>query len=72
MRQFGLTQGRELAGIGINLNFAPVVDLNYEVKNPNDRFTRISQRAIPATPRLFPRWPPGTVPPWRSQEFVAP
>ncbi len=52
VRKFGLTQGRELASIGVNLNFAPVVDLNYEVKNPNDRYTRISQRAISRDPAI--------------------
>lgn len=52
VRQFGLTQGRELASIGVNLNFAPVVDLNHEVKNPNDRYTRISQRAISSDPAV--------------------
>jgi beta-N-acetylhexosaminidase len=52
VRQFGLTQGRELAGIGVNLNFAPVVDLNHGVKNPNDRFTHISQRAISRDPAV--------------------
>lgn len=52
VRQFGLTQARELASLGVNLNFAPVVDLNHEVKNPNDRFTRISQRAISRDPAI--------------------
>jgi beta-N-acetylhexosaminidase len=52
VRQFGLTQGRELASVGVNLNFAPVVDLNHEVKNPNDRYTRISQRAISHDPAV--------------------
>jgi len=52
VRQFATTQGRELAEIGVNLNFAPVVDLNYGVHNPNDRFTRISQRAISGDPAV--------------------
>ena len=50
VREFAITQGRELAGIGVNLNFAPVVDVNHQVMNPNDRFTRISERAISDDP----------------------
>jgi|SRR5712691_1209769 len=47
---YGLTQGRALASIGINLNFAPVVDLNKHLVNPNDRYTRIRDRAIASVP----------------------
>jgi beta-N-acetylhexosaminidase len=46
VRQFALDMGRDLAGLGFNLNFAPVVDLNHSMFNPNDRYTRIYQRAI--------------------------
>jgi beta-N-acetylhexosaminidase len=49
---YGLAQGRALAGLGINLNFAPVVDLNKNVVNPNDRYTRIRERAISADPAV--------------------
>jgi beta-N-acetylhexosaminidase len=52
VRQFGATQGRELAELGVNLNFAPVVDLNHQVVNPNDRYTRIFQRAISSDPAV--------------------
>ncbi|MGO9572384.1 MAG: glycoside hydrolase family 3 N-terminal domain-containing protein, partial [Desulfomonilaceae bacterium] len=52
VRQFGATQGRELAEVGVNLNFAPVVDLNHQVVNPNDRYTRIFQRAISSDPAV--------------------
>jgi beta-N-acetylhexosaminidase len=52
VRQFARTQGRELAALGINLNFSPVVDLNHEVKNPRDRYTRISKRAISSDPTV--------------------
>ena len=41
VREFARKQGLELAGVGVNLNFAPVVDLNYKLINPNDRYTRI-------------------------------
>jgi beta-N-acetylhexosaminidase len=47
---YGLAQGRALASLGINLNFAPVVDLNKNVVNPNDRYTRIWERAISGDP----------------------
>jgi beta-N-acetylhexosaminidase len=49
---YGATQGRALAGAGINLNFAPVVDLNKNLVNPNDRHTRIRDRAISDDPAV--------------------
>ncbi len=52
VRQYAATQGRELAELGINLNFAPVVDVNHEIRNPNDRFTRIFLRAISSDPAV--------------------
>jgi len=52
VRQFAAKQGRALASLGINLNFAPVVDLDHGVVNPNDRFSRISERAISADPHV--------------------
>ena len=36
----------------MNLNFAPVVDLNHGVVNPEDRLSRISSRAISADPAV--------------------
>lgn len=50
VREFARAQATELWEIGINLNFAPVVDVNHQLINPNDRFTRISQRAISSDP----------------------
>jgi beta-N-acetylhexosaminidase len=52
VRLFAGTQGRELADLGVNLNFAPVVDINHQVMNPNDRFTRIFERAISRDPAV--------------------
>ena len=49
---YGLAQGRALASLGVNLNFAPVVDLNKNLVNPNDRYTRIRDRAIAADPAI--------------------
>jgi beta-N-acetylhexosaminidase len=43
---YGRTHGSELAEVGVNLNFAPVVDLNKGIINPNDKFSQIYQRAI--------------------------
>ena len=52
VREFARTQGRELANIGVNVNFAPVVDLNYKLINPNDWYTRIFERAISDDPAV--------------------
>src|SRR5436305_12332368 len=46
--QYAARQGRELASMGVNLNFAPVVDLNLGIVNPEDRLSRIASRAISA------------------------
>jgi beta-N-acetylhexosaminidase len=52
VRQSAREQGRALADLGVNLNFAPVVDLDRSLVNPNDRFTRIHQRAISNDPAI--------------------
>jgi beta-N-acetylhexosaminidase len=52
VRQFARDMGRDLAGLRFNVNFAPVVDLNHSVVNPNDRYTRIYQRAISNDPQV--------------------
>ena len=46
VQAYGTTHGRELAAVGINLNFAPVVDLNKGVVSVKDRLSLIYQRAI--------------------------
>jgi beta-N-acetylhexosaminidase len=49
--QYGRQHGRELAGLGINLNFAPVLDLRpAEVHARFDFNTLIGQRAISVDP----------------------
>jgi beta-N-acetylhexosaminidase len=48
--QYAARQGRELASMGVNLNFAPVVDLNHGIVNPDDRLSRIASRAISDDP----------------------
>jgi beta-N-acetylhexosaminidase len=52
IRQYAARQGRELASLGVNLNFAPVVDLNHGIDNPEDRLTRIASRAISSDPAV--------------------
>jgi beta-N-acetylhexosaminidase len=52
VRDYAATQGEGLASLGINLNFAPVVDLDFQVNDPNDRYTRISDRAISRDPQI--------------------
>lgn len=47
---YSRTQAKELAQVGVNLNFAPVVDLNQGVVNPNDQYSQIYKRAIAADP----------------------
>ncbi len=52
IRHYAAHQGRDLAAIGVNLNFAPVVDLNHGVVNPDDRLSRIATRAISTDPAV--------------------
>jgi len=52
VREFATTQGRELASLGVNLNFAPVVDVNHRIVNPDDYYSRIYQRAISSDPAI--------------------
>ena len=49
-RTYGREQGEGLSSLGVNLNFSPVVDIDHEVQNPADRFTRISTRALSDDP----------------------
>jgi beta-N-acetylhexosaminidase len=49
--EFGRIHGRELAGLGVNLNLAPVLDLKSPVRrNRLDFHTLIGQRAIASDP----------------------
>jgi beta-N-acetylhexosaminidase len=49
---YAAAQARELADLGVNVNFAPVVDLDHGVVNPHDRLTRIHARAIAKDPHI--------------------
>lgn len=55
VRAYGKTQATALAALGINLNFAPVIDINNNIVNEDDRYTRIYQRAISTDPRVVER-----------------
>jgi beta-N-acetylhexosaminidase len=50
VRAYAATQGQGLADLGVNVNLAPVVDLNRGIVNPNDRYTRIRERALSDDP----------------------
>ncbi|WP_159009141.1 glycoside hydrolase family 3 N-terminal domain-containing protein [Bradyrhizobium sp. S69] len=51
--EFGRTQGRELAALGVTLNFSPVVDLlRTGAPNPLDFNSLISRRAISGDPEV--------------------
>ncbi len=55
-RAYGEMQGRELAAMGINLNFGPVVDLRPDGNGPAfDTHTLISRRAIDTDPQVVAR-----------------
>jgi len=49
---YAAAQARDLADLGVNVNLAPVVDLDHGIANPGDRLTRISTRAISADPHV--------------------
>lgn len=44
--EYATKQAQELAEIGVNLNFAPVVDLNKGIRIVNDKYSKINRRAI--------------------------
>jgi beta-N-acetylhexosaminidase len=52
VRDYAAAQARDLADLGVNVNLAPVVDLDHSIVNPGDRLTRISTRAISADPQV--------------------
>jgi beta-N-acetylhexosaminidase len=52
VRDYAAAQARDLGNLGVNVNLAPVVDLDHGLVNPGDRLTRISTRAISADPQI--------------------
>lgn len=52
VEQYATRQGRALADIGVNLNLAPVADLDFAVAGAGGRFTRLRERVIGAEPEI--------------------
>lgn len=52
VRHFATTTGKALQRIGVNINFAPVVDLSPIRKMKRDRYTRLQHRAISRDPGI--------------------
>jgi beta-N-acetylhexosaminidase len=48
-------QAQQLACLGTNVNFAPVVDVDKGIRDAADRFSRIGDRSISADPALVAR-----------------
>jgi len=55
IRDYAELHARELASLGVNVNFAPVVDLRAEVDRTFDRYTKIEARAIAEDPAVVAR-----------------
>ena len=53
--RYARIQSRDLSALGINLNFAPVVDLNKGIINPKDKHSQIYKRAIAADKEVVTR-----------------
>jgi beta-N-acetylhexosaminidase len=55
VEDYARIQAAELKRIGVNMNFAPVVDLNIDPKRRSDGETRLRLRAIASDPELVAR-----------------
>ena len=53
VEDYAAAQARGLSDLGINVNFAPVVDVDHGLANPDDRMTRIHTRAISKDPHII-------------------
>lgn len=51
-RAYGTLQGRQLAGLGVTINLAPVVDVDYSVDVPDDTYSHIRERTISSDPTV--------------------
>ena len=51
-QQENTRKAQELSCLGINVNLAPVVDLNRGIRDPSDRYSRIADRSISADPEI--------------------
>ena len=52
VREYAARQGKALASLGINVNFAPVVDVDFGISDRRSGYSRISRRAISADPAI--------------------
>jgi beta-N-acetylhexosaminidase len=52
VEEYAGIQAKGLQKAGINLNLAPVVDLNHDIINPRDNYTKIYKRAISSDPAI--------------------
>lgn len=66
VRDYAATQSAELSDLGINLNFAPVVDIYQGIKVNNDKYTHLETRALSSYP-----WLVGEIASIYSQEMIA-
>lgn len=52
VEQYASRQGRALADLGVNLNLAPVTDLDFSLADAGGRYTRLAERVIAADPEI--------------------
>jgi beta-N-acetylhexosaminidase len=52
VREYSSKVAFELSEVGINVNFSTVVDLDYGLNNPTDKFSRIADRSISSDPEI--------------------
>lgn len=55
VRTYAELQAQGLQTLGVNMNFAPVVDINHGVINADDKYSQIYRRAISVDPVLVAR-----------------
>lgn len=55
VRAYAELQAQGLRTLGVNMNFAPVVDINHGVINADDKYSQIYRRAISADPAIVAR-----------------
>ena len=53
IRDYAAEQGQALRTLGVNLDFAPVVDVNHRVISAGDRYSQIYRRAISEDPQII-------------------
>lgn len=66
VRDYATTQAKALATIGFNVNFAPVVDVDFGAPSRSSGSSRISQRAISKDPKMVAK-----VADWYCEALIA-